>query len=118
MLLMGLEVDNEFEPCSRLALDQGLRSGTGRGARPGGSRLEARSPVRGTLAEIDFVRRRTLQCHLRPMLVVPGGDRLHVVEEVRRTMAIADHACRCSFKVRIKRSTTAMLPCWPTAPKR
>jgi len=44
--------------------------------------------------------------------------RVTSLRNAARIMERIGNACRSSFNVRMARSMTAMLPCWPTAPKR
>src|SRR5262249_20593532 len=67
--------DFDHESSARLAGDEGVRPGAGRTARPIGPRFDPRPTVRREPFEVDFVRRATVECGVRAVLVVPADDR-------------------------------------------
>jgi hypothetical protein len=76
----------------------------------------ARAPVGWVAIVKDLIRRAAAKCFMRPMLVVPSGYEFSCSRAVRREGGMTTKRRRLSFSVRMRRSTTAMLPCWPSAP--
>lgn len=76
MAAMGREVHAHFKPRARPALDERLRSGTGRCTWPGCTRFEARSPATRHPAAISLIWRRAVQARVRPLAVVPVDKRI------------------------------------------
>src|SRR5262245_15155768 len=68
----SVEFDHEFQLCAGSAFDEHLGLRTWSGARPAGTRLEARVAAGGTAAEIDLVRRCAIQGRVGSFRVVPG----------------------------------------------
>jgi hypothetical protein len=67
---LGHEGDAQLEPCARLAFDQSLWAGAGRSAWPTRSGFPPRGTAGGPASKVDFVRRRPVQGHVWPILVV------------------------------------------------
>ena len=63
--------DFEAESITRLSSDQCARLGALRSAWPPFARFEARAPIGGAPPEVNFVRRSSVECHVRAILVVP-----------------------------------------------
>src|SRR5262245_48201247 len=63
----GDEIYRCLQPGAGLSVDERLGLCTGRAARPCGVRLESRLTASAVLAEIDFVRRRAFEGHVRPV---------------------------------------------------
>jgi hypothetical protein len=72
------ELDRQFKPDTWLPFDEDLRSGTRCGARPVGSRLEARLTTGQPTTEVDLVGRRTPQGRVRPGAVIPDPEKLEL----------------------------------------
>ena len=68
------ELERQVKLNAGLALDEHLWPGTGGGARPAGSGLETRLTASGPASEVDLVRRRALQGHVRAVTIVQGKE--------------------------------------------
>ena len=77
----SVEFDNEFQLCAGSAFDEHLGLRTWSGARPAGTRLEARVAAGGTAAEIDLVRRCAIQGRVGSFRVVPGAEQIQFAVE-------------------------------------
>jgi hypothetical protein len=100
-----------------IALDAHLRLCAWRTTWPVLARLNTRLLVRWRTREVDLIRRAAVQGLVRAVLVVPGDGEIHFPLEfglVFKTGIVIKR--RISFNVLWNRSTTAMLPRFPTAP--
>ena len=65
----------EHELVAGLSRNKHLGNCARRAPRPMGTRFEPWSSVGGELAEVDFVRRSSPECHVRTKLIVPLDQR-------------------------------------------
>jgi len=114
-----VEVDLQREPIAGLAGDERRWASTGRAARPACAGLEAWPPIRWAQSGVDFV-----GCFC-PRARRAGDGRCYQLKKWLSVRWTSGWRCRArirrvpsSFSVLMKRSITAMLPCWPTAPYR
>ena len=93
-----MEVDEEFKSVARLSSDNRDRFGARRRPRPAFPWLDPRSLVGRPLVEVDFVRCCSVECRMRPMLVVPGEVGSELFAKVRLQLRDYNPARRLVFQ--------------------
>ena len=112
-----LKGDVQSECIAPLAGNQCLRASALESPRPTLARLDSRHAIARLTAEIHFVRRTTTKRRVRPMLVEPSDIPSHRSVEPLFRPGIVTRRTNSDLNVGKNRSTTAMLPCFPAAPK-
>jgi hypothetical protein len=116
--MSGDVLNFHIKPGAWLAGDQRVRQRTRGAAWPDGPWFDPRTTIRGKPLEVDLVRRLASEGAVGAVLVVPieQDDQLCPHGASRRVGTMI--RCSVCLIVRTARSRTAILPCFPRAPKR
>ena len=101
-----------------VAGDRCVRRCAGRIARPSCARFVSRMLTRRQHIMIDLIRRLAVERRVRARLIEPFLKKRKFPVEHFTAKWHEDLRVHSFLRLRINRSMSAILPCWPTAPKR